>query len=37
VHVGGSGVTAGLSGSRVFAPSWSGWIEDASRPVAKGG
>ena len=27
---------AGLVGSRVFAPSWSGWIADRSRPVAKG-
>ncbi|MGY6519159.1 MAG: sulfurtransferase [Lysobacteraceae bacterium] len=42
----GSGVTAchhalamaaaGRPGARVFAPSWSGWIEDASRPVATG-
>lgn len=41
----GSGVTAchlllamevaGLSGARVYAGSWSGWSEDASRPVAK--
>ncbi|MEE7567764.1 sulfurtransferase, partial [Xanthomonas sp. Kuri4-3] len=40
----GSGVTAchlllamaaaGLPGARVYAASWSGWIEDASRPVA---
>jgi thiosulfate/3-mercaptopyruvate sulfurtransferase len=46
VHMCGSGVTAchnllamehaGLSGSRVYAPSWSGWIADASRPTAKG-
>jgi len=46
VHMCGSGVTAchnllamehaGLRGSRVFAPSWSGWIDDPSRPVAKG-
>ncbi|TCO41886.1 sulfurtransferase [Dokdonella fugitiva] len=46
VHMCGSGVTAchnllamehaGLAGSRVFAPSWSGWISDASRPVAMG-
>lgn len=46
VHMCGSGVTAchnlfamelaGLSGSRVFAPSWSGWIADPSRPVATG-
>ena len=46
VHMCGSGVTAchnllamehaGLAGSRVFAPSWSGWISDRSRPVATG-
>jgi len=46
VHMCGSGVTAchnllamehaGLHGSRVFAPSWSGWSSDPSRPVAKG-
>lgn len=46
VHSCGSGVTAchnllamehaGLAGSRIFAPSWSGWIADASRPVARG-
>ncbi|UXI67197.1 sulfurtransferase [Tahibacter amnicola] len=46
VHSCGSGVTAchnvlamehaGLAGSRVFAPSWSGWIADRSRPVATG-
>ncbi|MGA9423131.1 MAG: sulfurtransferase [Rhodanobacteraceae bacterium] len=46
VHMCGSGVTAchnllamehaGLHGSRLFAPSWSGWIEDAQRPVAVG-
>ena len=46
VHSCGSGVTAchnllameaaGLSGSRVFAPSWSGWLEDPVRPVATG-
>ncbi|MGN6519272.1 MAG: sulfurtransferase [Dokdonella sp.] len=46
VHMCGSGVTAchnllamehaGLTGSRVFAPSWSGWVSDASRPVATG-
>ena len=45
VHMCGSGVTAchnllamehaGLTGSRVYAPSWSGWI-CAGRPVAKG-
>lgn len=43
----GSGVTAchlllafehaGLCGARVYAGSWSGWIGDASRPVARGG
>ncbi len=43
VHMCGSGVTAchnllamehaGLAGSRVFAPSWSGWVSDRSRPV----
>lgn len=46
VHSCGSGVTAchnllameyaGLTGSRVFAPSWSGWISDPARPVATG-
>ena len=46
VHMCGSGVTAchnllamehaGLAGSRVFAPSWSGWVGDRSRPVATG-
>ncbi len=46
VHMCGSGVTAchnllamehaGLHGSRLFAPSWSGWISDRSRPVAQG-
>jgi thiosulfate/3-mercaptopyruvate sulfurtransferase len=46
VHMCGSGVTAchnllamehaGLAGSRIYAPSWSGWIADASRPVARG-
>ncbi len=40
----GSGVTAchnllamehaGLPGARVYAPSWSGWVSDTSRPVA---
>jgi thiosulfate/3-mercaptopyruvate sulfurtransferase len=45
-HMCGSGVTAchnllamehaGLGGSRVFAPSWSGWISDPSRAVAIG-
>jgi len=44
VHMCGSGVTAchnllamehaGLTGSRVFAPSWSGWISDPARAVA---
>ena len=43
-HMCGSGVTAchnllamehaDLSGSRVFAPSWSGWISDPARPIA---
>jgi thiosulfate/3-mercaptopyruvate sulfurtransferase len=46
VHMCGSGVTAchnllamehaGLTGSRVFAPSWSGWISDPSRLVSTG-
>ena len=46
VHMCGSGVTAchnllamehaGLSGSRLYAPSWSGWISDPDRPIAKG-
>ncbi len=46
IHMCGSGVTAchnllameraGLAGSRVFAPSWSGWVSDPSRPVASG-
>jgi thiosulfate/3-mercaptopyruvate sulfurtransferase len=46
VHMCGSGVTAchnllamehaGLTGSRLYAPSWSGWISDPSRPVATG-
>ncbi|GGA18861.1 sulfurtransferase [Dyella nitratireducens] len=46
VHMCGSGVTAchnllamehaGLTGSRLYAPSWSGWISDTSRPVATG-
>jgi thiosulfate/3-mercaptopyruvate sulfurtransferase len=46
VHMCGSGVTAchnllameqaGLAGSRVFAPSWSGWIADPARAVATG-
>lgn len=47
VHMCGSGVTAchnllameaaGLHGSRLFAPSWSGYSSDPSRPVATGG
>lgn len=42
----GSGVTAchnllamahaGLPGARIYAPSWSGWVSDPSRPVATG-
>jgi Rhodanese-related sulfurtransferase len=46
VHMCGSGVTAchnllamehaGLHGSRLYAPSWSGWVSNPSRPVAKG-
>lgn len=42
----GSGVTAchlllamevaGLSGARVYAGSWSGWVSDSTRPVARG-
>ncbi|MGH8113566.1 MAG: sulfurtransferase [Rhodanobacteraceae bacterium] len=46
VHMCGSGVTAchnllameaaGFHGSRLFAPSWSGWVSDVERPVAKG-
>ena len=46
VHMCGSGVTAchnllamehaGLSGSRVYAPSWSGWSSDPTRPVEVG-
>lgn len=46
IHMCGSGVTAchnllamehaGLAGSRLYAPSWSGWISDSSRPIAKG-
>ena len=44
IHSCGSGVTAchnllameqaGLTGSRIYAPSWSGWISDPFRPVA---
>jgi thiosulfate/3-mercaptopyruvate sulfurtransferase len=47
VHMCGSGVTAchnllameyaGLAGSRLYAPSWSGWVSDRSRSVATGG
>jgi thiosulfate/3-mercaptopyruvate sulfurtransferase len=46
VHMCGSGVTAchnllameaaGMMGSRVFAPSWSGWIADSSHAIATG-
>ncbi|MEM9300964.1 MAG: sulfurtransferase [Pseudomonadota bacterium] len=46
VHMCGSGVTAcfnlfamehaGLTGSALYWPSWSGWIEDEMRPVAVG-
>jgi thiosulfate/3-mercaptopyruvate sulfurtransferase len=46
VHMCGSGVTAchnllameaaGLHGSRLFAPSWSRWTSDPSRPIATG-
>jgi thiosulfate/3-mercaptopyruvate sulfurtransferase len=46
VHMCGSGVTAchnllamehaGLTGSRLYAPSWSGWVSDTSRPIATG-
>lgn len=42
----GSGVTAchnllamahaGLDGARIYAPSWSGWVSDPTRPVATG-
>jgi thiosulfate/3-mercaptopyruvate sulfurtransferase len=45
VHMCGSGVTAchnllameyaGLSGARIYAPSWSGWIDDPARPVKR--
>lgn len=47
IHMCGSGVTAchnllamehaGLRGSRVYAGSWSEWVTDRSRPVAKAG
>ena len=46
VHSCGSGVSAchnllamehaGLRGSRLYAPSWSGWVSDPQRPVARG-
>lgn len=46
IHMCGSGVTAchnllamevaGLSGSRLYAGSWSEWIRDPGRPVARG-
>ena len=46
LHMCGSGVTAchnllamehaGLAGTRLYAPSWSGWVSDAARPVAQG-
>ncbi|WP_343223904.1 rhodanese-like domain-containing protein [Metallibacterium sp.] len=46
VHSCGSGVSAchnllameyaGLAGSRLYAPSWSGWVSDAQRPVERG-
>lgn len=46
VHMCGSGVTAchnllamehaGLAGARLYAPSWSGWTSDPTRPVAAG-
>jgi thiosulfate/3-mercaptopyruvate sulfurtransferase len=46
VHMCGSGVTAchnllameyaGLHGSRLYPPSWSGWISDPARPLAHG-
>lgn len=46
VHMCGSGVTAchnllamehaGLHGSRLYAPSWSGWSSDADNPVERG-
>jgi thiosulfate/3-mercaptopyruvate sulfurtransferase len=45
IHMCGSGVTAchnlmamehaGLHGSALFAPSWSGWISDPSRPIVR--
>ncbi len=46
LHSCGSGVSAchnllamehaGLRGSRLYAPSWSGWVSDRARPVARG-
>jgi thiosulfate/3-mercaptopyruvate sulfurtransferase len=46
VHMCGSGVTAchnllamehaGLAGSRLYAPSWSGWLTDRGNPIATG-
>lgn len=46
VHQCGSGITAnhnmlameiaGLSGSQLYPPAWSGWIRDPARPVARG-
>ncbi|HEY8010829.1 MAG TPA: sulfurtransferase [Rudaea sp.] len=46
IHHCGSGVTAchnllafahaGLSGSRIYAPSWSGWIADPGNPIERG-
>ena len=46
IHSCGSGVSAcqnllafeiaGLAGSRVYAPSWSGWIADAENPIERG-
>jgi thiosulfate/3-mercaptopyruvate sulfurtransferase len=46
VHMCGSGATAchnllameqvGLHGSRLYAPSWSGWVSDPARPIATG-
>lgn len=46
VHMCGSGATAchnllamehaGLRGSRLYAPSWSGWVSDPVRPIASG-